>query len=477
MSKFKVFVFLLPVFLGFSLSYSQFTPDFNTVALWHIDRINNGSIIYDASGKNHHGTFVLPKYSKGKFGECADFVNRNEKINIPDHNDLKLTKSFSLEAWAYIRGFPSNSGIIGIILFRGDNRYAMDPYYLGTNSQGKITFHIEDSLGNMVNLVSSNAAPTNQWIYIAGTLNDTTGAMKLYINGALSSELITTKRPFSNLDVSSLPGLGIGSHPFFYNVHSIDGMVDEVRISNIVRSPEEISDAWQPPLVYYPKSISPIPSSFVLSPSEKLVLSFSLDKRMKTDSILFCYNHLNLVSAENYPASTGVSYNVSSKGTILKTVTNCKDTIRQPLKIFLTNAEATSDIFVAFEYLGGVDEVIILSPYLKVYGKLVDLPTSILRPLAPSTFSLQKTNNQLNTNPQLSYAIPRSGQVHVRVVDLNGKVINTLFNGYQQAGIYSKEWNKLDNTGKKVHAGTYLFQVRYENNMLAHREIIMHGLH
>ena len=54
--------------------------------------------------------------------------------------------------------------------------------------------------------------PLGQFIHVAGTLDDASGAMRLYLDGVLISQITTTQRPFGDLDPASNPGIGIGNH-------------------------------------------------------------------------------------------------------------------------------------------------------------------------------------------------------------------------------------------------------------------------
>ena len=45
----------------------------------------------------------------------------------------------------------------------------------------------------------------------AATLDDATGLMSLYVNGALAAQTTTDVRPFANLDPTQEPGVGIGN--------------------------------------------------------------------------------------------------------------------------------------------------------------------------------------------------------------------------------------------------------------------------
>ena len=81
--------------------------------------------------------------------------------------------------------------------------------------------------------------PFNQWIRVAGTLDDATGAMKLYVNGAQVASTVTTVRPFALLDPGASPGLGIGSDPTGEYGEFLNGWLDEVRLSDVALNPSQ----------------------------------------------------------------------------------------------------------------------------------------------------------------------------------------------------------------------------------------------
>jgi hypothetical protein len=98
-----------------------------------------------------------------------------------------------------------------------------------TRQDEKVIFDIENAAQQFAYV---EALVPNQWTYVAGTLDDKTGAMRLYINGVQRASGVTSVRPLGPLDANSNPGLGIGNiQSGNYDEH-FNGLIDEVRISD-----------------------------------------------------------------------------------------------------------------------------------------------------------------------------------------------------------------------------------------------------
>jgi len=169
------------------------------------------------------------------------FNGTNQGVVIPDGPAFQLTHSLTLEAYVYAE---SLAGGDGNIIFRGDNQGGLDPYWLRyEKSTNSLMFQITNAANQTASI--SGSIPANQWVHVAATLDDSTGEMCLYVNGALVASAVTSIRPYAAL-VGGQPGLGIGSlqsgGEFFH------GLIDEVRISNVALSPSQLLDAAQSPL-------------------------------------------------------------------------------------------------------------------------------------------------------------------------------------------------------------------------------------
>ena len=196
-----------------------------------------GSII-DSSGNGNNGTPAngpiysnnLPVTSIPQTGASnklsMQFNGSNQRVFIPDSSSLALTQSLTLEA--YID--PQTTSGAHQIIMRGDDRVALDPYQIAIVN-GQLNFVVEDASNDNCTL-DAPFTFVNRWSEVAGTLNNATGVMDLYINGTLVASTTTTVRPFATLDPAETPGLGIGNvESSNYNEY-FNGLIDEVRISD-----------------------------------------------------------------------------------------------------------------------------------------------------------------------------------------------------------------------------------------------------
>ncbi|TWU33853.1 LamG-like jellyroll fold domain-containing protein [Novipirellula artificiosorum] len=191
----------------------------------------------DAEGRNNGLTVNGTSYAAGQVGQGFLFDGVDDGILLEDSSSLKLTRSLTIEAWVRADSLPSQHGMI---LFRGDDRGGVDPYQLYVNSDGTIRFGISDENAGAG---LKTDMPLGEFVYLAGTLDDATGEMSLYLNGVLMSKGQTDVRPFRNLDPSQNPGLGIGNHgggstsPHNFPFH---GVIDELKIHDVALTSTEV---------------------------------------------------------------------------------------------------------------------------------------------------------------------------------------------------------------------------------------------
>jgi hypothetical protein len=180
-------------------------------------------------------------YSTGQVGRAFQFDGIDDRAQLPDVPALKLVNSLTIEAWIFPQAMDQE---IGFILFRGDDRPGLDPYWLAM-ADNQVFFLITSA----ANVTASVLAPVSldQWSHVAATFNDETGAMRIYVNGALAVEAITDVRMLGNLAPASNPGIGVGnlpgpaglSQPFPYR-----GRIDELAVFNRALDPSEIAGIY-----------------------------------------------------------------------------------------------------------------------------------------------------------------------------------------------------------------------------------------
>src|SRR5207237_7437495 len=93
---------------------------------------STGTSIPDSSGRGHSGTASgSPTYRQVQNPNSSvalQFNGNGDRIFIPDNADFALTQSLTLEAFINLRSLPSAHIHWEQILFRGDDRTALDPY-------------------------------------------------------------------------------------------------------------------------------------------------------------------------------------------------------------------------------------------------------------------------------------------------------------------------------------------------------------
>ena len=84
----------------------------------------------------------------------------------------------------------------------------------------------------------------------------------------------------------------------------------------------------------------------------------------------------------------------------------------------------------------------------------------------PTSFSLkQNYPNPFNPSTSIDFELRNNGNVEVKVFDINGKLVNTLYNGYLYSGSHGFTWNGKSYDGNMVAGGVYLYSVSNGNDV------------
>jgi hypothetical protein len=191
----------------------------------------------DVYGLNN-ATLANVTYATGEVGQAFSFNGSNSGAKVADSSSLAFASSFTIEGWIKVNAIPS-SGSAGEIMFRGDDRGGLDPYSLSVQADGTLSFQVTPAADNGCTLATPIA--TGQWTHVAATLDDATGLMSLYVNGALAAQTTTDVRPFATLDPTQNPAVGIGNSndPASYNA-SFNGLIDELSVYSRALTPGEV---------------------------------------------------------------------------------------------------------------------------------------------------------------------------------------------------------------------------------------------
>jgi len=124
-------------------------------------------------------------------------------------------------------------------------------------------------------------------------------------------------------------------------------------------------------------------------------------------------------------------------------------------KYFASEELGHDSITPFFQATGGRGS---LDPTLHIAGLSTKNETSI------DDFHLsQNFPNPFNPATNLTFQIPRSGKIIIKVYNIRGEEIRTLINQSYPTGNYTTTWDGIDNYGNSVAAGLYFYQMEFEN--------------
>jgi len=92
----------------------------------------------------------------------------------------------------------------------------------------------------------------------------------------------------------------------------------------------------------------------------------------------------------------------------------------------------------------------------------------------PVEFSLaQNFPNPFNPVTNIGFGLPEASDVEITIYNVMGQKVSTLVNEYKEAGYYRVKWNSLNESGQKVSAGLYLYQIRAKNYVQTRKLILL----
>lgn len=225
------------------ISIYGFVAGETDVAFWNFEEgiadtpAGDSTKVFDISGNGHHGiAYNGPIYRNSPVATgsslALEFDGLKDRVFVSDHSDFYMTNSFTISAYIRVDSKPSGTGtdLYHMILFRGDTRGGLDPYWLGITPDGRVRFNINNAFNQEAAVVSENPVTIGNFVHVEAILNDATNEMKLFINGSLEGTQNTSIRPFGKLSSSSKPGLGIGCEQTGAYFH-FDGIIDDIRIT------------------------------------------------------------------------------------------------------------------------------------------------------------------------------------------------------------------------------------------------------
>jgi hypothetical protein len=85
----------------------------------------------------------------------------------------------------------------------------------------------------------------------------------------------------------------------------------------------------------------------------------------------------------------------------------------------------------------------------------------------PLPTSIRAQPNPFTADTRVSFALPASGSVVVKIVDVTGRTVRTLLDGARPEGAHHVRWDGRDDAGQSVAAGIYVAVLEHDGTRRA----------
>lgn len=218
--------------------YQELGTDINTVGLWHLNESSGNAL--DSSGNSNTGTPTGTTIVSGLLGNARSFNGSSDNIGLAASTNANVTGDISVEMW-----IKPNLSANGVVIHK-DSQFSIE---IGATGD---FFWADSSNWSYAGFGATNIGlVTNKWQHLAVTKSN--GIVNVYLDGVLKST-----KSFGSAITSTTNIMRLGCYAnasactsMYYN-----GSIDEVRVSNIARSPEEIKlDASRRPYSVFTSDI------------------------------------------------------------------------------------------------------------------------------------------------------------------------------------------------------------------------------
>ena len=174
-------------------------------------------------------------------------------ITDANQTGLGITEDFTIEAWLKFETLPSVAGKKMTIAGKWAN--GVRQYIMQVTSANKLEITCSDngsdSSGHWVRFTSDSAiiSETGVWYHIAGTFDISAETATMYVNGSSKANTKSAGSSIGATLTNQNNPFRIGSSVDGSSGEYLDGLIDEVRVWNDIRTSIEIADNYQKELV------------------------------------------------------------------------------------------------------------------------------------------------------------------------------------------------------------------------------------
>ncbi len=196
-----------------------FEADRETICLFHLDDVASGEV-KDAVAGGKPGKVRTPMAAEGKFGGALSCDGQKGWADVTDLAETKGLRALTVECWVKLRG-PA----VGDVVCRGSQ------YMIRLSTSVTASFWLD---GAWRYVKGNRAVPEGRWTHLAITWDQGAKKVGIYVDGRLDVE----QAPEGITDGAlggGLSTLRLGGHTWESPAPNLNGLLDEVRVSSVVR--------------------------------------------------------------------------------------------------------------------------------------------------------------------------------------------------------------------------------------------------
>ncbi|HEX3640204.1 MAG TPA: DUF2341 domain-containing protein [Ktedonobacteraceae bacterium] len=209
--------------------------DSNYKAVWHMDAVSGANQLDSTSNAQTAVQNNAPVQTSGKIDGGFTFDGLADYFSVAGAA-VDITGDKTIELWINAASFAIDSnGADPRILINNIDGTNVYQFALDAAGGGTIAFAVNDATGQ--HIIASQAWNINTWYHLVGTYVASSHTVVLYINGAVAANNGSLSLA---LGTSSLFNIGRRTDALGYYL----GSIDEVRVSNVVRTPGWIATTY-----------------------------------------------------------------------------------------------------------------------------------------------------------------------------------------------------------------------------------------
>ncbi|KUG25514.1 hypothetical protein ASZ90_004663 [hydrocarbon metagenome] len=105
--------------------------------------------------------------------------------------------------------------------------------------------------------------------------------------------------------------------------------------------------------------------------------------------------------------------------------------------------------------------------------EIVNQITSV-EPFLPYEYSLEQNYpNPFNPSTTIEFSLKHAGEIEIKIYNLLGQEVKTLFSGHLGSGFYSVKWDGRNNESTPLSSGAYIYKLTTDNFVQSKKMLLL----